>query len=309
MKLVSVRYGTQETVGLVWGDDLIDLGRGIRVYRLAKEGDPGPPIRSLAELLASGVVTGSRPFTIFLAEVVSFLDRHHLWPTLTIPGSPRLGPPIARPGKIICLGRNYAEHAAETDSPVPEEPLYFVKASTAVIGQDEEIVYPEGAERVDPEVELAAVIGRRARGLTPENALDCVLGYTILNDVTERSLQQRDLSAKQPWFRSKSYDTFCPLGPALVLTDEIPDPHGLQMTLRVNGEVRQSASTADMIFRLPDILVAITRHITLEPGDIVSTGTPQGIAPIRPGDLVECTIEGIGTLRNRVVAEKPAAAE
>ncbi|MBE3576575.1 MAG: fumarylacetoacetate hydrolase family protein [Limnochordales bacterium] len=219
-----------------------------------------------------------------------------------MPGTPRLGPPIARPGKIICLGRNYAAHARETDAPVPSEPIYFVKASTAVIGQDDEIVYPEGAERVDPEAELAVVIGTRARNLTRESALDCVLGYTILNDVTERSLQQQDIAARQPWFRSKSYDTFCPMGPVVVLTDEISDPHTLQITLRVNGELRQTASTAEMIFKIPDILVAITRHITLEPGDIVSTGTPQGIAPIKPGDLVECTVTGIGTLRNRVVS-------
>jgi len=308
LKLASVKYGTQETVALVWGDDLIDLGRGLRLYRLAKEGDPGPVIHSLPELLAqrqSGAPY--RLFTAFLAEVVAFLDRHNLWPTLTIQGTPRLGPPVARPGKIICLGRNYAAHAQETDSPIPQEPIYFVKASTAVIGQDEEIVYPEGAERVDPEAELAAVIGTRARNLTLENALDCVLGYTILNDVTERSLQQHDIAAKQPWFRSKSCDTFCPMGPVVVLTDEIPDPHTLQVSLHVNGELRQTASTAEMIFKLPEILVAITHYITLEPGDIVSTGTPQGIAPIKPGDLVECTVTGIGTLRNRVVSSTTAS--
>lgn len=305
MKLASIVYGTQETVALVWGDDLVDFGRGLQIYRLTKAGEAGPVPRSIQDLF--GQVPGGKEFHRYLADVVSFLDRHNYWVSLKIGGSPRLRPPVARPGQILCLARNYAAHAAETSGAPPTEPIYFAKSPRAVIGQEEPVIYPAGAERIDPEVELAVVIGRRCRKVRREEALEYVAGYTILNDITDRHQQQLDIQAKQPWYRSKSYDTFCPMGPVLVLTDEIPDPQALELTLRVNGEVRQHASTSEMLFPVAQIIEAISQHITLEPGDVIATGTPQGIAPIRPGDVVECDIPGIGKLRNPVVEEKAPA--
>lgn len=219
----------------------------------------------------------------------------------------RLGPPVARPGKILCLGKNYAEHAKEFGSAVPETPVIFGKAPSAVTGPFDPIRLPSRARVVDGEAELALVIGCRARHLRKENAMDCVAGYLVLNDVTDREAQ----NAGQQWFFSKSFDTFCPLGPFLVTPDEIPDPHRLRVFSRLDGGPLQEGTTADMIFRIPEILVHITSGITLEPGDIVATGTPSGIGSaqkpprlLRPGSVLETGVEGLGTQRSVVEREE-----
>jgi 2-keto-4-pentenoate hydratase/2-oxohepta-3-ene-1,7-dioic acid hydratase in catechol pathway len=209
--------------------------------------------------------------------------------------------PITRPSKIVALGLNYQAHAEETGNTAPEEPLFFAKAPSSIVGPGADIVYPSMVTRVDPEIELGVVIGRRAKDVPEDRAMDHVVGYTIVNDVTAREMQSRDIEEHKPWFRSKSFDTFTPLGPHLVLKDEIPDPHDLRITLRVNGQMRQDALTAHCIFRVPEIIRYVSTFMTLEPGDLISTGTPDGIAPIERGDLVECTITGLGTLANRIV--------
>jgi 2-keto-4-pentenoate hydratase/2-oxohepta-3-ene-1,7-dioic acid hydratase in catechol pathway len=209
--------------------------------------------------------------------------------------------PVTRPSKIVALGRNYAEHARESGHEVPDEPVLFAKAPSAIIGPGADIVYPQGVQRLDPELELGVVIGRRGRFVREAEALDYVAGYTIVNDVTARDIQRRDQEKKWPWFRSKSFDTFCPLGPYLVLRDEIADPQQLELTLRVNGEIRQQSTTARMIFAIPQLIAYISKHMTLEPGDVIATGTPEGIAPLNRGDVLEGTITGLGTLVNRVV--------
>lgn len=213
----------------------------------------------------------------------------------------RLLAPVIRPSKIVALGRNYAAHAREAGNEVPQEPVLFAKAPSSVIGPTDDIVYPEGVKRLDPEVELAVVIGCRASHVSEAEAMDVVAGYTVLNDVTARDVQRADIEKKLPWFRSKSMDTFCPMGPYLVLTDEIEDPHRLDITLSVNGEVRQKSNTAMMMFQIPRLIATISGYMTLEPGDVIATGTPEGIAPLNVGDLVECAVEGLGVLRNRVV--------
>ncbi|MBI4463005.1 MAG: fumarylacetoacetate hydrolase family protein [Acidobacteria bacterium] len=200
-----------------------------------------------------------------------------------------------QPSKIVCLGRNYREHTSELGHEVPREPLIFLKPPSAVIGPEEAIVYPRLSQRVDYEGELALVVGRRCRGLrADEDARAYVFGYTCLNDVTARDLQQAD----GQWTRAKSFDTFCPLGPVLATGLE---PQNLILETHVNGERRQRASTREMIFPLDAIIRFIASVMTLEPGDVISTGTPAGVGSLHVGDVVEVSIEGIGRLRNQVV--------
>jgi len=200
------------------------------------------------------------------------------------------------PGKIIGIGRNYVAHAQEHKAEVPEVPLMFLKPPSAVIGPGEAIVHPPQSQRVEHEAELVVVIGRRGRWIKPEEALDYVLGYTIGNDVTARDLQNRD----GQWTRGKGFDTFCALGP-YIETDF--DPADALITCHVNGEMRQMASTRDMVFRVHQLIAFAASVMTLEAGDVIMTGTPAGVGPLKPGDVVEVAIEGLGTLRNPVIAE------
>jgi 2-keto-4-pentenoate hydratase/2-oxohepta-3-ene-1,7-dioic acid hydratase in catechol pathway len=198
------------------------------------------------------------------------------------------------PSKIVALGVNYRSHASEMDSRLPKEPLIFLKPPTAVIGPEDSIVYPESSHRVDYEGELAVVIGRRASRIQKEEASRCILGYSCFNDVTARDLQSLD----KQWTRAKSFDTFAPIGPWI---ETELDPSSLSLRTVLNGEVKQDATTADLLFSV-DVLVSFISHVmTLLPGDVIATGTSGGIGPMQPGDTVEITIEQIGTLRNHVV--------
>lgn len=215
----------------------------------------------------------------------------------------RLGPPVARPGQIIALGKNYRDHAMEFDSTIPARPVFFSKSPGSLCGPTDSIYLVPGMARVDGEVELALVIGKRARFILEDEAFDHVAGYTILNDVTDRELQ----AVHGQWFLGKSADSFGPMGPFLVTRDEIPDPHQLTITQRVNGHTLQEANTSEMIFRINMVLSALSQVMTLEPGDVVSMGTPGGIGSARKppmvlheGDVVECEIEALGKLQNRV---------
>jgi 2-keto-4-pentenoate hydratase/2-oxohepta-3-ene-1,7-dioic acid hydratase in catechol pathway len=207
----------------------------------------------------------------------------------------RLVAPVV-PTKIVCVGRNYREHAAELGNEMPAEPLLFLKAPSSLVGHEDAIVLPPYSERVEHEGELAVVIGRRAKDVTDgENPLDYVFGYTCLNDVTARDLQRKD----KQFTRAKSFDTFCPVGP-YVATDI--DPLDLRVETRVNGEVRQRGRTSEMAFAVPFLVRYVSRMMTLEPGDLISTGTPAGVGPLLDGDTVEVEVEGVGTLRNPVRA-------
>jgi len=207
----------------------------------------------------------------------------------------RLLAPV-QPGKIICVGRNYAAHAAEHDAEVPTLPLIFLKPPSAVIGPDDTILLPPQSEQIEHEAELVLVIGRRGRWIPREQALSHILGYTIGNDVTARDLQRSD----QQWTRGKGFDTFCPLGPWI---ETELDPADALITCSVSGQMRQMASTRDMIFSIPHLIAFISSVMTLEPGDAIMTGTPAGVGPLLDGDEVTAEIEGIGTLTNRVKAE------
>jgi 2-keto-4-pentenoate hydratase/2-oxohepta-3-ene-1,7-dioic acid hydratase in catechol pathway len=206
--------------------------------------------------------------------------------------------PPCRPGKIVGVGLNYREHARERGKPVPAEPLLFLKAPSAALAHGRPIRIPEGVGRVDQEAELAIVIGRRAKALSVAEASRAILGYTCFNDVTARELQDRDVQ----FARAKSFDTFAPFGPWI---DTDVDPADLEITGVVSGVIRQSSRTRDMIFPPAFLVAYVSRVMTLEPGDLIATGTPSGIGPLVEGDTAEVTVEGIGTLTNPVVADAP----
>jgi 2-keto-4-pentenoate hydratase/2-oxohepta-3-ene-1,7-dioic acid hydratase in catechol pathway len=218
----------------------------------------------------------------------------------------RIGACVGRIGKLVCVGLNYRDHAEETGNPIPDEPVLFGKAVTAVSGPYDDIETPRGSDALDYEVELAIVIGKRAKYVDEATALDHVAGYAVFNDVSERTFQTKRAGQ---WIKGKSHDTFGPLGPWLVTRDEVPDVGDLDMFLDVNGERRQSGSTRTMIFSVAQIVSYISQFMTLEPGDVIPTGTPPGVALgmrpprwLRPGDVVELGIEGLGTQRHMVRA-------
>ncbi len=221
----------------------------------------------------------------------------------------KIGTQTINPTKIICIGTNYMDHIEETGLNIPEEPVLFPKTLNCLISNNAPIIYPKYLynqskyNRVDYEVELAFIIKDKCKYVPKDEAYNYILGYTIFNDITARKMQVKDIVSKLPWFRSKSFDTFGPIGPRIVDTDEIKDPHNLNIELRVNGEIKQSSNTKHLLFKIPKLMEYITIFFTLEPGDIVATGTPSGIGPVQPGDLIEATIENIGTLTNKVVME------
>ncbi len=199
----------------------------------------------------------------------------------------------AQPGKILCIGRNYVEHAKEHNAEVPKVPLIFMKPPSSIIAPGETIILPPQSQQIEHEAELVVVIGKRGRHITPEQARDHILGYTIGNDVTARDLQRSD----GQWTRAKGFDTFCPFGPWI---DTEFDPSDALITCRVNGQMRQMASTRDMVFNIGTLIAFISSVMTLEPGDLIFTGTPAGVGPLANGDVVEVDIEGLGKLSNPV---------
>lgn len=211
------------------------------------------------------------------------------WQSVTL-----LSPVI--PTKVMCVGRNYEEHAGELGNTVPDEPMIFMKPATSVVGTQGNVVYPSASSEVHHEAELAVVISKPARNVKAEDAGQYIFGYTAANDVTARDLQRKD----GQWARAKGYDTFCPLGPAI--ETELDPSDRLAVICRVNGEVRQAGFTSDMVFGVAEIIEYVTAFTTLLPGDVVLTGTPSGVGPVTPGDVMEVEIDGIGTLTNRVVA-------
>ncbi|MCG6987159.1 MAG: fumarylacetoacetate hydrolase family protein [Gemmatimonadetes bacterium] len=220
----------------------------------------------------------------------------------------RLGPCVARPSKIVCIGMNYTDHARETGATPPTEPVLFFKSTTSLCGPFDDIVVPVGSVKTDWEVELAVVIGARASRVSEEDALEHVAGYALHNDLSERQWQ---LERGGQWVKGKSFDTFAPLGPYLATRDEIPDPQALRLWLTVNGERMQDGTTGDMIFGVATLVSYVSQCMTLLPGDVISTGTPAGVGLgmkppryLKGGDVVELGVEGLGSARQRVIAAK-----
>ena len=209
-------------------------------------------------------------------------------------------PPVPRGGKILCLAKNYVKHAREFGAEAPKEPIFFAKLPDTLVAHGDDVVIPSWLEtRVDHEAELALVIGEEARDLEPGEALACVAALTVANDLTARSLQGADRKQGYPWLRGKNMDGFLPLGPALVPSGFL-DPHDLNVSCTVGNEVRQDASTRDLVVRIPEALAWLSRHLTLRPGDLVLMGTPEGVGPLEDGDVVRCSIPPIGSLLTTV---------
>lgn len=238
-----------------------------------------------------------------VARVRDALERDAL-PVIAAEGL-RIGAPVARPGKIVCIGLNYSDHAAESGAEVPAEPVVFMKAANTMVGPYDEVLVPRNSLKTDWEVELAVIIGKRARYLgSREEALDVIAGYAVANDVSEREFQ---LERGGQWDKGKSCETFNPLGPWLVTADEVADPQNLTMRLSVNGEVRQDGATKNMIFDVAEIVRYLSQFMVLDPGDVINTGTPAGVAMgmpgqpyLRAGDVMELEIEGLGRQRQTV---------
>jgi 2,4-diketo-3-deoxy-L-fuconate hydrolase len=218
----------------------------------------------------------------------------------------RLGSPICRPSKLVCIGLNYAKHAAEAGMKVPSEPVLFFKSTTAIVGPNDDVVIPKGSEKTDWEVELAVVIGKKASYVSKDDIMDYIAGYVLHNDISERAFQ---IEREGQWCKGKGCDTFAPLGPFMATADEIKDPNNLHLWLKLNGETMQDSSTSDFIFNVQEAISYITQFMTLLPGDVISTGTPfgvgMGLSPqrfLKPGDVMELGIEGLGVSKQNVKA-------
>jgi 5-oxopent-3-ene-1,2,5-tricarboxylate decarboxylase/2-hydroxyhepta-2,4-diene-1,7-dioate isomerase len=299
MQIARAEVNGVLTYGILQPDGLLyDLPRMLRTVREMRS-QVGDDPRTMLDT----AMDGSRLTEAFL-DAKNELQKHGLLTRFTLPANARLLAPIPRPNRILAIGRNYAEHAKEQGASVFEEPIVFLKASTSVIGSEAPIVIPSWIGRVDFESELLVVLGKGGKNVREEDAMSLVAGYTVFNDVTARTQQRAAQERKHPWFLSKSLDTFGPMGPYLVTADEVPEPHALRITCKVNGEIKQDDTTASMVFSIPTLIAFLSKWFVLEAGDVIATGTPSGISPIVPGDVVECEVEGIGLLRNPVIAEE-----
>jgi len=284
-------------VGVERAGTWLNYTKAEALFYLLRHGVPIEPVTTIQGMLESGEYNIKA-----IRQVVDFLVRQRMTKQVLVHSDAVMKAPILRPPKIVALGLNYRLHAKEGSFEVPTEPVIFMKAGSSVIGPNETVRIPKGMGRMDHEVELAVIIGKKASGVKRRHAYEHVAGYTICNDVTARALQSRDIEKRHPWFRSKSFDTFTPLGPWMVSADAIEPPVHLSLECRVNGRLRQRSNTRHLLFDIPAIIEFVSRHISLEPGDVISTGTPEGIGPIKHGDTMSCTVAKIGELRNPVRA-------
>ena len=294
----------------------MQIENGIYLMKLIRFGEPGNESPGLimedASRLDVSAFIPDYDEAFFTNDGVSRLNhwlRENAASAPRIAQSVRLGSPISRPSKIVCIGLNFRDHARESKMEIPEEPVIFFKASSSLVGPNDDLVMPKNARKVDWEVELAVVMEKKCNYIEPEQALEYVAGYVLHNDYSERVFQ---LERGGQWVKGKSADTFAPLGPFLATRDEIPDTSKLGMWLKVNGEFRQRSSTAEMVFDVPTLISYVSQFMTLLPGDIISTGTPAGVGlGMKPqqylevGDIVELGIDGLGSSRQKVVAWRP----
>ncbi len=280
--------------------------------KLIRYGNPGHEKPGL--LLPDGRLIDASAFTsdyneaFFAGDAIEGLREwvvRHAGEAPVVPPGTRLGPPLARPSKLICIGLNYRDHAAETGAAIPAEPIVFFKATSAICGPNDPLIIPRGSGKTDWEVELAIVIGRKASYVREEDALDHVAGYVLHNDYSERAFQ---LERGGQWVKGKSCDSFAPLGPFLATKDEIADVNALPMWLKVNGGIRQNGNTSNLIFDVPAIVSYLSQFMSLLPGDVISSGTPAGVGMgmqppvfLKPGDVVELGIDGLGSSRQQAI--------
>jgi 2-keto-4-pentenoate hydratase/2-oxohepta-3-ene-1,7-dioic acid hydratase in catechol pathway len=297
MKLVTIKKEGKHVLGVKTENGLIDLEEAL------KENPNNQVHTNIMEVIAGGNEALS-----VLEDYIENLPTNNKPNYIKDEEEVEWGPCVTQPNKIICVGLNYRKHADETKSPYPDVPILFSKFNNALTGHKSEIAVPKVTQRLDYEVELGVVIGREAKYVSKENALDYVFGYCTANDLSARDLQKKT----HQWLLGKTCDDFSPIGPYLVTADEVPDPNNLQLKTYVNGEKRQDSNTSDMIFHVDEIVSYISQHMTLTPGDVILTGTPEGVIMgypfekrvyLKPGDVVAVEVETLGTLTNRLIEE------
>jgi len=318
MKLLTYTVGGVSRIGALSGECIVDLNYAYAEYLKWAKGEKAVKKLADEDLPPSMILfldKGDRALTAAkqALDYVKRLEREGKTAALKKTkiicdiASVHIEAPIPRPRKnIFCLGLNYAKHAAEGGQPVPADPVFFTKPPTVVIGPYDDIIYPRVTQKLDYEVEFAFIMGKKGKYIPKEKALDHVAGYAVFNDVSARDLQFKHLQ----WFKGKGLDTFGPMGPYLVMKEDVPDPHNLWIRCKVNGEVRQDSNTNDLIFKIPQIVEVLSSGMTLEPGDVIATGTPSGVGQgfkpprlLNAGDVVESEIELLGSMRNVVRAE------
>ena len=282
-------------IGIEYEGGLYNFSQSWELYKDIKNNGKGPSLPFL-QIMVEADFLHQETFLEVMSTLKEFRSINDL--KLREPVNYQL--PVGRPQKILCIGRNYREHAEELGNPVPDEPLFFGKSPSALIAHEGQIKLPPKAGRVDFEGELAVVISKECRNISAKYAFDFIAGYTLINDVTARDLQSEDKKAGRPWFRSKNFDTFCPCGPFLVPKDAVPDYTQLNIQTRLNNEVKQEASLSDLLFDIGELVAYLSQYCTLVPGDLIATGTPAGVAALNPGDVVEVEVDGLGVLRNSV---------
>ena len=297
MRIARFAHHGVESYGFLKGDDKI-----IDLPRLSSLGEHSVP-SSIDGLIPLGSRAGA-----LLEKLLCKLSDNQEEQVVLKKNDVTLRAPVIAPQKIICLGLNYRDHAEEGGAAEPDEPIIFMKPRTAIVGPEESVVRPGFVTELDYEVELAIIIGRKGKNIPVSDAKDYIFGYTVFNDISARDIQFKD----GQWTRGKSFDTFAPIGPCLTTAEQVGEPNDLRLTTRVNGETRQDSSTRLMIFDVYEIVHHLSRVMTLEPCDVIATGTPAGVAAfmkpepkfLQPGDTVEVEIEKIGTLRNKIVQEE-----
>jgi 2-keto-4-pentenoate hydratase/2-oxohepta-3-ene-1,7-dioic acid hydratase in catechol pathway len=296
LRIASYVYRGLESYGVLKNGKIIDLPR---LSRLKKASMP----KNVAGLISQGSKA-----ELSLTKMMLEAPKNQTGKFVLNMDDVTLKAPVSAPPKILCLGLNYKNHAEEAELPLPDEPIIFMKPQTAIVGPEQPVIKPAFVEKLDYEVELAVVIGRRGRNIPVSGAEDHVFGYTAFNDISARDIQFKD----GQWTRGKSFDTFAPMGPCITTAAEIGDPNNLRLSARVNGETRQDSSTNRMVFNVYEIIHHLSRVMTLEPCDIIATGTPAGVAAfmkpepkyLQPSDTVEIEVENIGVLRNPIVEEQ-----
>jgi len=316
MRLVTFQHDGQARIGAQIDGQVIDLNRAYKaMLRYGGNDDELAVADARVPIDMIGLLAGGETSLKAAQDALAFIrgqleasDAPHMLEGIVYARDTiSYLSPVLRPGKVICLGLNYRDHAAEAGMAVPDYPILFHKVAGSLTGHKQPVIVPRSSSQIDYEGELAVIVGKRGKYIAEQDALAYVAGYCVANDVSARDLQFRT----SQWTTGKMLDTFGPLGPALVTKDEAPDPHALSIRTLLNGQVMQDASTADMIFRVPYIISYISQIVTLEPGDVIMTGTPPGIGNTRkpqvfmqPGDTVTVEIEGLGTLTNPLVAEE-----
>lgn len=295
MKFGAIETGRTTQVVASLGENWVNVSEAWRNYEREVEGRSDVQMLQDVEcLIRHDLMTRS-----FYRRITEFVQRNGRLETYRLTQPPSFTLPL-RPGKIIAMGRNYKAHAQEMGNDVPDEPIFFAKAISALTAHETPIIIKDWYGTVNYEGELGVIIGKRIKDASTSEAREAISGYTLVNDVTARAMQLKDFEKSHPWFRSKSMDTFCPMGPTVVLRDALEWPLTVTLELRLNGQVRQKSNTDKFIFPLDEAIAYISKYMTFEPGDLIATGTPEGIGALSDGDVVEVAIDEVGVLRNTV---------